>query len=122
MNCMVAASVGPLSAGLAGGGALCCPHAAMAHPNAKMGVSRYFIFIVQSFLWRSAWPSARPPPHALLHVADLSVGEGHLHVLVVEDRFPSQVGHLERLPETSCHLIHGLANGDRRRRSIGRRR
>ena len=51
----------------------------------------------------------------LLNIADLSVGESDLHVLVVEDRLRSNFGHLERLPETSGHLIHGLAEGDGRR-------
>jgi len=45
---------------------------------------------------------------SLLHIADFSICESHLHILVVEDDLRSQFGHLERLPESSGHLIHGL--------------
>ena len=56
---------------------------------------------------------------SLLHIADFSICESHLHILVVEDDLRSQFGHLERLPESSGHLIHGLANFDGWLRSGG---
>jgi hypothetical protein len=48
--------------------------------------------------------------NALLNVADFSIREGHLHILVIVDDLHSQLGHPHRFAKGSYPLIFGLAD------------